>query len=195
MTTRFSARHSITAMRTAGLAGAALAGITLLGINLHPNPLHAASMTGPLSNEGGPLAGPAPGAGLPIEPLPGATGTPADLTPSPIAVPKKPLYSETDSPILLSVGDLADFCASKPSEADGIAKRNICAGFILGVIAVAERQQASGGARLFCTPKPTFDLNETMDQLSQMAQTRPAVRSSPVIDGLALFLQARFPCK
>ena len=189
MTTIFTARQSIAAIRIA-----ALAGIALLGFNLLPRPLHAASMTGPLPSDSGLLTGP-PSGGLLAEPPPGTASPPVAAEPNPTGVPKKPVYSETDAPILLSVGDLADFCASKPSDTNGVAKRNICLGFTLGVIAVAERQQASGGANVFCTPKPTFDINETMDRFVQLARTQPIVRSSPVIDGLAQFLQLRFPCK
>ena len=189
MTTIFTARYPMAAIRIA-----ALAGIALLGSGLQPNPSHAASMTGPLPSDNGLLTGPSPGSLL-AEPPPGTATTPAAPEPGPSEVPKKPVYSETDAPILLSVGDLADFCASKPSDTNGVAKRNICLGFTLGVIAVAERQQASGGTRVFCTPKPTFDINETMDRFVQLAQTQPIVRSSPVIDGLVQFLQLRFPCK
>ena len=190
MTTTFTARQSIAAIRIA-----ALAGIALLASSLQPAPLHAASMTGPLPSDSGLLTGPSSGGGLLAEPPPGTASPPAAPEPNSTEVPKKPVYSETDAPILLSVGDLADFCASKPSDTNGLAKRNICLGFTLGVIAVSERQQASGGARVFCTPKPTFDINETMDRFVQLAQAQPVVRSAPVIDGLAQFLQLRFPCK
>ena len=190
MTTIFTARYPMAAIRIA-----ALAGIALLGSGLQPNPSHAASMTGPLPSDNGLLTSPSPGGGLLAEPPPGTASPSVVPEPNPSEVPKKPTYSENDAPILLSVGDLADFCASKPSDTNGVAKRNICLGFTLGVIAVAERQQASGGTRVFCTPKPTFDINETMDRFVQLAQTQPIVRSSPVIDGLVQFLQLRFPCK
>jgi hypothetical protein len=102
---------------------------------------------------------------------------------------------EGGAPVILSAGDLADLCASKPDNNEGLARRNLCFGFTLGVMAVAERQQASGGVRMFCTPAPAPDMAETMDAFVQLTKALPPSRSLPVIDGLLQFLQQRFPCK
>ena len=150
-----------------------------------PQLAHAANITAPFSSDGTMSGGPSSiGSGIQAVPVPSPAEAPATKSPG-----------EGAAPIILSVGDLADLCASRPSDNDGVASRNICLGFTLGVIAVAERQQASGGAKLFCTPKPTFDLGETMNSFVQLAQAKKAVRSAPVVDGLAQFLQLRFPCK
>jgi hypothetical protein len=97
------------------------------------------------------------------------------------------------SPIL-SGGDLADLCAADPRDAEGVAKRNICVGFTLAVLAVAERQQTSGGPKLFCPQNPAPAIGETIDAFVQLTRALPPTRSAPVIDALLRFLQERFPC-
>ncbi len=98
-------------------------------------------------------------------------------------------------PVILSAGDLADLCAATPNDAGGQPGRNICLGFALGVMAIADRQQAAGGARFFCPPNPPPPVGETMDGFVQLTKALPPMRSAPVIDGLLQFLQQRFPCK
>lgn len=176
------------------LRGTVLICLVILSPALQPRLLHAASLSGPLPGNGGLLTTPPPlGAETPGLPLPAFGAPPPDER----APPKisKPAPIANPAPIILSAGDLADLCAGKPSDRDGIANRNICTGFMLGIIAVAERQQAGGGVKMFCTPNPIFDIADALDRFALEAKTQPAIRSAPVVDGLIQFLQQHFPCK
>ena len=170
------------------LKGMVLIGLVILGPAMQPRLSYAASLSGPLPGNSGLLGG-----GINALPLPPFDARPLDSSPTP-KIPK-PAPIANPAPIILSAGDLADLCASKPSDRDGIANRNICTGFMLGIIAVAERQQAGGGVKMFCTPNPIFDIGDALDRFALEAKAQPAIRSAPVVDGLIQFLQQHFPCK
>ena len=97
------------------------------------------------------------------------------------------LAAEATIPPIQSTGDLADLCAN--------GSRDLCVGFTLGVITVAERLVLNGSPKLFCTPYPFTEMQETVDTFVQVTKALPATRSAPVVDGLIRFLQQRFPCK
>jgi hypothetical protein len=76
------------------------------------------------------------------------------------------------------------------------AAMNYCHGFAEGsVIVETAHQSQRGGRKLFCLPKPPPASDAELASFTAWARQEPRRMSQPAIDGMFLYLAAKYPCK
>jgi hypothetical protein len=94
-----------------------------------------------------------------------------------------------------NAGQLANLCAAKPGERDGVAGLNFCHGFTQAVVDMKLTQErASNQPRSICFPKPVPKRSATLDEFVTWVRAQPERLKAPPSEAFLRFMGERFPC-
>jgi hypothetical protein len=94
-----------------------------------------------------------------------------------------------------NAGQLANLCAAKPRERDGVAGLNFCHGFTQAAVDMKLTQErTSNQPRSICFPNPVPKRSATLDEFVTWARAQPDRLKAPPSDAFLRFMGERFPC-
>ena len=94
-----------------------------------------------------------------------------------------------------TVRDLIAICAPDQNDPMVTAAVNFCHGYAEGAVDVEEAHEAQKGARkLFCLPTPPPPRGSELSSFIAWANAQPARLDMPAIDGMFIYLAAKYPC-
>jgi hypothetical protein len=95
-----------------------------------------------------------------------------------------------------TVADMIAICAPDKSDPMMTAAMNYCHGFAEGsVIVEMAHQTQRGGRKLFCLPHPAPASDAELTSFVAWANQEPQRLKQPAVDGMFLYLAAKYPCK
>lgn len=94
-----------------------------------------------------------------------------------------------------NAGQLANLCAAKPGERDGVAADNFCHGFTQAAVDMKLTQEReSKQPRSICFPNPVPKRSATLDEFVTWVRAQPNRLSAPPTEAFLRFMSERFPC-
>jgi hypothetical protein len=94
-----------------------------------------------------------------------------------------------------NAGQLANLCAAKPGERDGVAGLNFCHGFTQAAVDMKLTQErAASQPRTICFPNPVPKRSATLDEFVTWVRAQPERLKAPPSDAFLRFMGERFPC-
>ena len=97
--------------------------------------------------------------------------------------------------LVRNTGELVALCSASRSDPLYTAAVNFCQGFAVGVFRVLQVENAADPAhRLFCLPSPAPSRDRSIAAFVRWAEGSSARAGLAAHDGIAMFLERRFPC-
>lgn len=94
-----------------------------------------------------------------------------------------------------NAGQLANLCAAKPGERDGVAAINFCHGFTQAAVDMRlTEERASKEPRSICFPNPVPKRSATLDEFVTWVRAQPNRLPAPPSEAFLRFMTERFPC-
>ena len=94
-----------------------------------------------------------------------------------------------------NAGQLANLCAAKPGERDGVAGLNFCHGFTQAAVDMKLTQErAANQPRTICFPKPVPKRSATLDEFVTWVRAQPERLKASPSEAFLRFMGERFPC-
>lgn len=92
-----------------------------------------------------------------------------------------------------TANELAELCASRPTDAPSTARLNFCLGYAQATLDTETRQP--GGKRSYCISQPSPSRQATMGEFATWVRANPSNANANSQEALLRFMAQRFPCK